>query len=137
MDAQIIANMNKVIHNSDTLYILGDFSFHPERYYDKIKGKKILLKGNHDSNKCKKYFDEVYDQLNINIGEFKCLLSHYPLNNDRVDFVITAHVHEKWLVNGNNVNIGVDQWNFEPVSEEKLYKFLRDLNDKNRIEKNI
>jgi len=33
---------------------------------------------------------------------------------------LCGHVHEKWKVNGNNINIGVDVWDFKPVNLNDL-----------------
>jgi len=52
MDEVLIANYNKRITNSDTVFILRDLMFriaqNPEVYLDRLKGKKHLILGNHD-----------------------------------------------------------------------------------------
>lgn len=64
----------------------------------------------------------------------KVLLSHYPYAGDsgekdrHVDMrpvdaglpLIHGHVHEKWRENGRMLNVGVDVWDFAPVSEETI-----------------
>jgi calcineurin-like phosphoesterase family protein len=39
-------------------------------------------------------------------------------------WLICGHVHEKWKVVGRMINIGVDQWNFKPVSIEEVKNII-------------
>lgn len=51
MNEALIANWNSVIKPEDTIYCLGDFSFHirsVEQFMPRLNGKKILISGNHD-----------------------------------------------------------------------------------------
>jgi calcineurin-like phosphoesterase family protein len=34
--------------------------------------------------------------------------------------LIHGHVHNSWKVNGRQINVGVDVWDFTPVSEADL-----------------
>ena len=51
MDATIINNWNSRVKDEDTVYILGDIAFKsvsdPVQIIKKLKGHKILIKGNH------------------------------------------------------------------------------------------
>ena len=64
------------------------------------------------------------------------LLSHIPSTNQDpryigfapskfAGWVLCGHVHEKWLVEGNNINVGVDQWGMSPVSEDEIIETIR------------
>lgn len=51
MDETMIDRWNEVVGDDDTVYILGDFSWHKEDATLQIlqlAGKKVLIKGNHD-----------------------------------------------------------------------------------------
>jgi len=55
MNEKIINNINSVIRNKDTLYILSVISLgmpkaETEKILRKLKCKKVLIKGNHDLN---------------------------------------------------------------------------------------
>lgn len=61
-------------------------------------------------------------------------MSHYPFSGDSHEedrfpemrpeddgsFLIHGHVHEKWKVNGRQINVGVDVWDFTPVSVDQM-----------------
>lgn len=49
MDEALINNWNSLVKDSDTIFHLGDFSFKdPAQYLRRLKGKIIMLPGNHD-----------------------------------------------------------------------------------------
>jgi calcineurin-like phosphoesterase family protein len=39
-------------------------------------------------------------------------------------WLLCGHVHEKWKVAGRMINVGVDQWDFRPVSIEEIKKII-------------
>lgn len=41
--------------------------------------------------------------------------------------IVHGHVHEKWLTNGPRINVGVDVWDFEPVSEDEVASLAEDV----------
>lgn len=64
--------------------------------------------------------------------------SHYPSHGDSRDVerhtefrpttdgpIVHGHVHEKWLTNGNQYNVGVDVHDFKPVDEDVLVGWLK------------
>lgn len=77
------------IHKNDTLVLLGDIG-NPE-WVKKIKGKKILITGNHDVvHLYKDVFDEIYDGP-LFIAP-KILLSHEPIFG--LNFCVNIHGHD-------------------------------------------
>ncbi len=139
VDEHIIQRCNEIIPKDATLYHLGDVSMTLEglENINKIEcKKKILIKGNYDISKDNggtskfeitdkillKYFDEVYDDLEIKIGDEMIYLNHFPVNIREDVFNICGHIHGLWKCCRNGVNVGVDCWHFTPVSEE-LIKF--------------
>jgi calcineurin-like phosphoesterase family protein len=34
--------------------------------------------------------------------------------------IVHGHVHEKWIINGPRINVGVDVWNFAPVHQDEV-----------------
>jgi len=53
-------------------------------------------------------------------------LEHRPTEEETKDdnWLLHGHVHEKWKKKGKMINVGVDQWNFTPVSLEELVVFV-------------
>src|ERR1035437_7015608 len=39
-------------------------------------------------------------------------------------WLLCGHIHEKWKVVGKMINVGVDQWDFKPVSIEEIKKII-------------
>lgn len=40
--------------------------------------------------------------------------------------LLNGHVHERWKVNGRQVNVGVDVWDYRPVSDAQILSALTD-----------
>ena len=91
MHQHFLEEWNKQITNGDTIYILGDMSLRGRNdelisLVAQLKGKKILIKGNHDDlsdYRYKQLFHEICDYKEITdcIGgtAYKLVLSHYPI----------------------------------------------------------
>ena len=91
MHSVIHSNWNSKVTNGDTVYILGDLSWQETEeaiaYVSTLKGRKVLVKGNHDRLKDIRYatlFEEIcdykmiVDTLERNVNK-KVVLSHYPI----------------------------------------------------------
>lgn len=85
MDEAMIQLWNETVNDADAVYILGDFSWYKEDktalILGKLKGHKILIKGNHDrvSSKVARYFDRVCDYAEVKDNGRKVIMSHYPM----------------------------------------------------------
>ena len=98
---------------------MGPRTRHAE-FVRNLNGYKILIKGNHDGSIAKMLnigFNEV-----LEISEYKgWTLVHNPLGI--TGNAMCGHVHTSWKVHidGNKhiVNVGVDQWDFKPISFEE------------------
>ena len=152
MNATILKNMQESLGEEDTLHFLGDFSFSSidrQKYFlDKINvKKKIIYKGNHDRSKKQLLligFDEVYTTpRDITFKGVSFRLSHYPYapkgdqgltlkdkflnrrpSRRGVDWLLCGHVHEKWKVLPNQINVGVDVWGFKPLSIDTVFSLI-------------
>lgn len=112
-----------------------------------LQGEKHLVPGNHDrvwfaKNQAQldrwtaAYTDAgfIIEPNEIVLDDF--LVCHFPYEGDSHDEdrytdyrpklrpgikgLIHGHVHEQWKVNGNQINVGVDVWDFTPVSYEQI-----------------
>lgn len=92
----------------------------------------------------KKIFDYEQDAFTIQtentvrwIGRYDILLSHFPYDNgddkrfyeifqrDEGQWLLHGHVHNRWKVKDKQINIGVDQWDFYPVSLDKILEIIK------------
>jgi calcineurin-like phosphoesterase family protein len=125
-DKIIIDNYNNVVGDNDIVYFLGDIVYDVSKIelLNKLKGRKILIKGNYDDkidNKILyKYFESIYDNLVITINGENVYLNHYPEKCSTEMINICGHIHGLWRVQRNTVNVGVDAWHMMPISEEMI-----------------
>lgn len=99
MDETLISYYNSVITERDDIYFTGDFGAegYEEDILGKLKGKKYLIKGNHDTKTNQEYrnfgFIEVYDHP-ILLDNF-WMVSHEPIYvTELMPYAnIFAHVH--------------------------------------------
>jgi calcineurin-like phosphoesterase family protein len=135
MNEFMIDAWNSFVDEDDLTFHLGDFSLlrpvDSDQLRDvitRLKGKKILVKGNHDKDSDSFFLDagfkKVYDSINV----AGVLLVHYPLHEafsrkvkdshwGEVSHVIHGHSHDKKNPNlENHYNVAVDRHEFCPVS---------------------
>lgn len=51
-------------------------------------------------------------------------VSWRPIDNG--DWLLHGHVHNQWKVNGRQINVGVDVWDYAPVSLETILSIVSD-----------
>ncbi|MDC1299900.1 metallophosphoesterase [bacterium] len=131
MQSTIIGKWNERVTDQDTVYILGDVWLSGESNANrlqvimrKLKGRKILILGNHDQLKPFTYvrfgIESVHTSL---VYRDNYLLCHDPALSNVVPndwFVIHGHIHNLYKFCKNCMNVGVDQWGFYPVSFSQL-----------------
>lgn len=145
MDEVLINNWNKKVKGNDTVYIMGDLIYksqEPEKYLKELKGKKVLIMGNHDGGwlskiAAEKYFIKTTMLLEQSLCNHMITLCHYPMlewrgsrkdfNCKRLGYLIHGHIHDrvedKYLElfkSPHALNAGVDINNFEPVTFDEL-----------------
>jgi calcineurin-like phosphoesterase family protein len=129
MDSKILANINAAVTPDDDLWILGDFGFgltaradgYLEDIHSKIACRTHLVVGNHDSKRVLGLpWDSVQYMAEIKDETRHVTLCHYPMltwNKARKgSMMLFGHVHERWRGSRNCVNVGVDVWDFKPVT---------------------
>lgn len=99
---KIISNWSKTISNKDVVIHLGDICIGGDLYWheklSELPGKKILVKGNHDSKSDNWYlehgWDFVCDSFQMTFQGKKVYFSHYPVAWDGYyDLNIHGHFH--------------------------------------------
>lgn len=146
-DEFLIERWNSVVKNNDEIFILGDLSYrakyHVSHYLNRMRGKKKLIVGNHDSYWMKNvedlsvYFESV-DYFKTIKWEHKLLtMMHFPMlewtESRRIDdysYLIHGHTHREKNATYEYIkdnlphalNASVDVNNFRPVVFEELKK---------------
>jgi len=131
MDATIIDNWNSVVTDKDMVYILGDFALCGKsrvfEYEYRLHGHKILIRGGHDNYR--KGLFETYDYLDRKINGITFIMFHYPLLTWNKEYYGSIHLHghshnNPIEVKKNRINVGVDVWNFMPVSIDTIISLV-------------
>lgn len=155
-DEELIKRWNDTIkHDDDLVYILGDLSFRNSKETNdivkRLRGRKILVLGNHD-NIClgkdfdKSLFEKIVDYEEISINNKKIIMFHFPISSWKQkefgSIHLYGHVHSNshYVENiRNSYNVGVDVNNFKPICLENYLQITKHhdllLNASKNIEK--
>lgn len=137
MNTVLTERWNSVVKPGDCVYHLGDavitgYSKKHGHVVDDIlsqlNGNKILIPGNHDSPAVlnSKYWSGVYRLHHININGQRIIMCHYPMRSWQFkahgSWQLFGHCHGNMKVPDNEytADVGVDCWDFYPVSFEQL-----------------
>jgi calcineurin-like phosphoesterase family protein len=126
---RIIANHNAVVTDDDIVYVVGDVIYQKAdsvKYLpmvSRMKGTKILIRGNHDIPFTDEQFKPHFkggimgdgEGGNLLIDGVKCYATHYPSSGKKDAFNLVGHVHGAWKVQLNCLNVGIDVHHFYPV----------------------
>lgn len=106
MDETMIANWNRTVADGDRVYLLGDVAFHPEvfkRIIPRLKGRIVLVPGNHEPPKMRKYFD-LFDDVRGYVVKKGVIMSHIPIHPGslgRWNINIHGHLHANVVGKGD------------------------------------
>lgn len=136
MDKSLIHNWNAVVSDKDRVFMIGDFSFYAEEKTKEIclnlKGHKILIKGNHDTNSEEFYrdcgFESVYSYPII-INQF-WIISHEPiyLNKNMPYANIYGHVHGNEIykdASSHSFCACVERINYTPIAWHEIKEKMK------------
>lgn len=111
MHEEMLKRWNERVTNGDKVFILGDMCWKENEnaisLVAKLKGEKILIKGNHDSCKDARYkqlFTEICDYKeitdNFNGNNYRLILSHFPIlcwnHQHREAIHLHGHTHTSY-----------------------------------------
>jgi calcineurin-like phosphoesterase family protein len=141
----LIAAHNKVNQTGETVWHIGDFTMASEEYVGKVRKQVIqrlngihhLVLGNHDSWKPFRYVDNGFVSVHTSFwfshDEYTFVLAHDPsiytvLENEEKTFMLCGHIHKLFqhlLPQKRIINVGVDVWDYKPVSFEQICDLIR------------
>jgi calcineurin-like phosphoesterase family protein len=150
MNRELIARHNSVVAPNDMVYILGDFAFSKDpaeviKVIKRLNGQKFYVFGNHDRimtgrdvtqcfNRAIHGFHEIYVPDDEVIGgKQHVVLCHYPMISwnkaHRGSIQLFGHEHGNLshIENHQQLDVGVDCWDYYPVSYQQVKKKLATL----------
>ncbi len=137
MDEALIDNWNSRIKHGDTVYILGDVSFHkPDRtceILDTLNGDKVLIRGNHDKKFKKEVssrFVSIEDYRVLKHNDQKYVMMHYPILSwdgmHKGSYMLHGHCHDNLVYEDiKRLDVGVDGNDYFPWSIDEVNATLR------------
>lgn len=156
MNEAMIKAHNQVVSPEDTWHFLGDFAFCGASKHAYILGrlnakKKIIYCGNHDWNwKPEKLLKLGWDEVHLKPVDWeysgvKFKLCHFPYApydhlgietryvehrppREGHDWLLCEHTHNNWKTMENQINVGVDNWDFKPLSMDEIVEITKTTN---------
>jgi calcineurin-like phosphoesterase family protein len=143
MNEEIIRNWNRIVTKQDIIYHLGDVAFEKDRdklvwMLSRLNGEKHLIWGNHDkllkTIRWQDHFQSAQPMRVIHVppeatgtgrGQ-RIVLCHYAMRvwdqSHHGTWQLYGHSHGSLPddVNMLSCDVGVDSWNFAPVSMAQL-----------------
>jgi len=120
MTDEMIEFYNELVADKDRVYILGDVAFKNSdmhRSVSRLKGRKVLVPGNHDPTKMRQYFD-LFDDVRGYVVKKGFIMSHIPIHSgslSRWQLNIHGHLHN------NTVKREINDVNREEGDDLRYY----------------
>ena len=134
MNEEMIARWNAKVGPEDEVYNLGDFSFdrNPAKFFNRLNGKKYLIKGNHDKKETLSLpWEEVSLDKNLMVGKQLIVLHHFAKRvwdgSHRGAWHLFGHSHGGLTASGLSFDAGVDCHDYTPISFEEVKVKMKEL----------
>lgn len=133
MSEEMIFWYNEMVDDKDRVYILGDVAMNRkalDRSLPRLKGRKVLVKGNHDIDKLS-YYSRYFDDVRSVVVKSGFVLSHIPLHPaclERWGFNIHGHLHANVITDSNGADdkryacVSVEHTNYRPILLDDVLK---------------
>jgi calcineurin-like phosphoesterase family protein len=126
----MVDNWNRIVRPVDKVYHLGDVVINRKNLsiLDRLNGKKILIKGNHDIFQLKdytKYFKDIR-AYRVFPGH-RTIMSHIPIHPDSLErwkLNIHGHLHHNFINDDKYLNVCVENTNYTPIDLESIFDDL-------------
>jgi len=149
MNEELVKRWNKKVKPEDTVIVLGDFSFKgilgdskgdlplslAQYWRGRLNGDIVFVQGNHDNTNLTVKTDIL--SIVMKLGKHMVYCVHRPEDyNKDYPINLVGHVHNHWKVrkiyDNYLVNVGVDVWDYTPVSFRQLMLRLRAFMEKEK-----
>lgn len=128
MDEVMVERWNNVVREYDRVYHLGDVVINKKalQILDRLNGKKILIKGNHDIFKLKDYTPYFEDIRAYKVmPKHGIICSHIPIHPEclaRWKLNIHGHLHGNVMADKKYFSVCVERINYTPISFDEILK---------------
>ena len=123
----VLDNYKSIITKRDTVYFMGDIAFSDEAAdrLDELPGYKILILGNHDTDRGRekaKYLMSKFDRVYGSLSKKGCWWSHIPIHPDelRGKYCVHGHVHNNTIQDPRYANVCLENTNYYPVDFQEV-----------------
>ncbi|MDT8900960.1 hypothetical protein [Anaeroselena agilis] len=134
----LIASLQSIMGEDDILYHLGDVTFGSQDslrdILSGIKGKKVLVRGNHDAWSDTRFMELGFDMVCTAIAVGNAILTHKPIEVAHFSVNIHGHLHNlgyddvlsyeeeyrKFGADGRHILYSPELEGYKPVVIEKL-----------------
>ena len=136
MDAALVAGWNAVVAPGDEVWHLGDFALRlkPDAMatlLGRLNGTKHLIAGNNDGPPALSLpgWASVQHYIEIRVEDTHLVMCHYPFRtwNGMYKGAINLHGHShgKLARMPRQVDVGVDVWDFRPITLDRIKDGLK------------
>ena len=136
MDSAMVATWNEVVGPGDEVWHLGDFAVRKSAprmtaLLDALAGTKHLVVGNNDGPATTGLpgWASVQHYAELELEGTWLILCHFPLRTwnriGRGALNLHGHSHGRLVPLARQVDVGVDCWDFRPVSVAEVLAYLR------------
>lgn len=125
MNALMTANWNATVGPEDEVWHLGDVARtanQMSQFLAMLPGRKHLVRGNNDPGSVNPDigWDSVQDYRELELDGHRLVLCHYPFRSwngqHRKSINLHGHSHGRLKKIPRQVDVGVDAWDFRPIS---------------------
>lgn len=130
MNETIIERHNKIVHESDKVYMLGDCVIN-KKFITLIKrfnGKLRLVRGNHDIYDDKLYYEAGFKAIYGSRVFDGMILTHIPIHKDsvgRFDVNVVGHLHCNYVEDPDYLCVSVEHTNYSPLAIEEVKQRIK------------
>jgi calcineurin-like phosphoesterase family protein len=128
-DDHLVAAWNARVQPTDKVYHLGDVAMHHRAIatIGRCNGRKVLIKGNHDTHRLTKYLPWFYDVRAYHVLD-KLVLSHVPIHPEslgRFRGNVHGHLHAQQLADPRYQNVCVEHTHWAPLELSEVQQLFR------------
>lgn len=136
MNETLIHNNNEVVTKNDVVVHGGDFGWlktihDAEKIIKRLNGTHLFVRGSHD-RWMNKFYHEIWQKR---FGDKFIVVCHYAMlvwprsHYNSILLFGHSHGHLNSKIQGQCYDIGVDNNNFYPISEEQIFEIMKNKED--------